>query len=842
MLSQSQPLPTLVHMESNNQSQPTGNFVTTTVDSNNKLVDLSAQYSDHRKRKRNRPTVSCLNCKRKKVKCDRMRPMCGACLRNHMPDGSCVYISNIEERKKKTIKVESPSPSTVEALHLSKTTTTTIRKRRRVSSPETYQESNRVESLLDEIDRLKSIIFQGASGWLSPDMKPGTRAKDIHILRGIRKAHLRSLSHISDRCLRIDELNYSTFLGPSNFRSFIMYDPNMGKLMHKFKNQLHQERSEWKQSLKPNQYREMMRRKIETLSLATYSGGVGRHTVMAGTPHQQALICTLEDYLMNYDTFMKVLKNSLDMMHGLLPIIPHKLMDSILHRHFRRLPGSSRIKILYTGQPIDFAEIALVISALKFGILEVDEDLANSDFKSMADGSTTSFNLATENETNLLYFFGSNLIEEAEYRTFCSLPTLLSLVTLYFIASRNVEKYDLATLENIPSFQSMTVQMAISLGFHKDISEARTPSGCYEMNSPPPTNMIRNLSTDEWRSIWCAVVYMDTMGSFNLGIPSMLGYSADKCYGTGFFNPKVRYVIGAYRTVVRIITSSSPRGKKSNSQVTLFQLEKLINGIEQYNNDEMESFGDLVAQIQKLDRLKDVSEILFMILVKLRLCSLLLFLYIYTHVVFRDSNTELIKGGRLFGKSLEEVKELDSRLFKRALRFSVIMLALLNRLLLNHMRKELSALGIFSTDVSGVFIRCIYALCSHVLNSIEKHNYDNNVTLRIDDFDQHTLDILLNPKNRESPDKNASSTFNKAIDRIDQFFDHPASLLHYLNGFYFNSSRSSIARDYNFFASYKYLFLCFNYMKNHQMTIDTLDCTKFLEEFSNIDSSWFCNN
>ena len=70
-------------------------FVTTLVDSDNKLIQITSQPPPDYiavKRKRNRTSISCLTCKRRKVKCDRQRPICGSCVKYGY--NSCIYDSD----------------------------------------------------------------------------------------------------------------------------------------------------------------------------------------------------------------------------------------------------------------------------------------------------------------------------------------------------------------------------------------------------------------------------------------------------------------------------------------------------------------------------------------------------------------------------------------------------------------------------------------------------------------------------------------------------------------------------------------------------------------------------
>lgn len=858
------------------------NFVSTSIDANNQLVELNPEPSSFRpKRKRNRPTVSCMSCKRKKIKCDRMKPMCGACLRNHMPDGSCVYVSHYpsnvssesrnvkrhpnssdnsvsssntgtsdemhaDDAKRPPVKLEEENISSnmLETSREASSESGCLSNESRPSAPKNdssgVHQTDRIEALLNEIDRLKAIIFERTGGWLLPNFKSNIRAKDVPILQGIRKAHLRNLRHISDRCVRIDAPNHSCFLGPSNYRSLMMYDHTLSKLTLKFNHRLEQERTDWRNALKPKQFHNEMNRVLANYAKEHFHEKTDP-SKGPGTPYQRVLISYLEQYLVNYDLFISMLKKSLAMMSSLLPIVPRKLSDHILSLRFHRDQNTNGVKINFNGQPIVFAEIAMIVGCLKFGFSGIDSrENASLDAK---------LTIYSEEETNLLYFFTTKLLEQAEYRTHSSLPSLLSLIVLYFIACRNVERYDLITFESIPNFQSMTVQMAISLGFHRDIDEAM-PTSRMQDGLHDPQTLMTYISSGDWHAIWCSVMYLDTLSCFALGTPSMVGFSADRCYGTGLFSPTIRYVISAYRSVVRLITGPSHYGKDKINRgsstrqlnaysVTLFQLEKLIFGIEKFNNTELQSFSDLIKQMNSAATTEEVSKTVLIMLMKLRICALLLFLYIYTNIIFKDTNDELIKMGRLFGKSLGEVEILEARLLKRSLRYSIVMLGLLNHLLLNNYSKKTTVLGIFTTDISSIFIRCLYGMASYIADSFNQRRYEDQVIIRVDDLSLETLELLVDPENENNPDPKKAKLFKDGMSKIEKSFERPASLLHYLNSFFYNSSRSTISRDYNFFASYKYVFLTLSYMECHHLTVDTFDVQKFLDEFKNIDNSWF---
>ncbi|KAK3950558.1 hypothetical protein QBC32DRAFT_241246 [Pseudoneurospora amorphoporcata] len=46
---------------------------------------------DENKKRRNRPAVSCVPCRQRKIRCDQQRPACGACVKYKFHRGSCVY-------------------------------------------------------------------------------------------------------------------------------------------------------------------------------------------------------------------------------------------------------------------------------------------------------------------------------------------------------------------------------------------------------------------------------------------------------------------------------------------------------------------------------------------------------------------------------------------------------------------------------------------------------------------------------------------------------------------------------------------------------------------------------
>lgn len=772
------------------------NVLLAEVDTNTNTESMISPSDDPRsraKRRRNRLTVSCLNCKRKKIKCDRMKPMCGACLRNRVPDGSCVYMPQKCDNQKGSNSGDSSGEE-----EQSKQV-----KRQQINTWGPIDETPRMEALLNEIDRLKQLL-QAGEGWETQDLVMSLRSKDIPILKDIKKAHLRSMTNLADRGLRLTDRGQITFLGTSCFRTMIEADRILGSLDHKFSAHISVEQETWQQSLPSNVYHEKMNKLLTEGSMQC------QNVPPEFTPYQITLLHMLEDYLVDYYTFMNLYQNTYTTLQVLLPVAPRSIMSPIISKRFRRGPNGA-LEINLDHPETLFAEVALAIAIIEFGLT--------------GNPTKTELTVHSERETNLLYFFSTRLLEEAHYRTHTSLNLLMALIILYFIALRNTEKYDFVTFDNIPSFQSTTVQMAISMGLNRDFLMPVTSQVQHSADDP-----LRMLSEIEWHNIWNAVMYMDTMGSFCRGIPSLVGSTADHFYTLGDFGGSVRSVVGAYRAVNRLITSH----KGTDRPPSLFQLEKLIAGIEDMNRTKLSSLVRLSSKLRAAHGREESSRVILTLLLKIRTTALLLFLYTHTYLSFRDSNYELTKMGRLFGNSLEEAKELQERYYRRSFRYAVLVLALLNRLLLS---KAVPELAVFSTDISSTFVRSVYVLSTTIGEALEDRQYCKKPLLQIDDMDFETLDLLMDPQASEDPHLHASYT--AGMMKVDAFLEFPASLLQYLNGFYFNSSRSSIAKDYPFFASYKYLFLCLNYMADNKLTIETLDCDKFLKEFENVDTSWF---
>ncbi|ODV93956.1 hypothetical protein PACTADRAFT_45969, partial [Pachysolen tannophilus NRRL Y-2460] len=50
---------------------------------------MNPQHSQIKKRKR--LPISCTTCRKRKIKCDRQKPLCGACKKNNVPVHLCIY-------------------------------------------------------------------------------------------------------------------------------------------------------------------------------------------------------------------------------------------------------------------------------------------------------------------------------------------------------------------------------------------------------------------------------------------------------------------------------------------------------------------------------------------------------------------------------------------------------------------------------------------------------------------------------------------------------------------------------------------------------------------------------
>ncbi|ODV87478.1 hypothetical protein CANARDRAFT_26875 [[Candida] arabinofermentans NRRL YB-2248] len=849
-------------------------FVTTSLNRKNQLIELSGDpNSSQPKRKRNRPTISCMNCKKKKIKCDRNKPVCGSCVKNGHHQDTCIYLSSSSTNADYSNTTVNPSSSSanqnfyklygpnsmtyqssVPPLH-SHPITLPPQPQTSISVPTPIQlpmsrlppsqqyhpnsSSNSISSNQTvEIEELRKALLQEQlkhehesnlkdfelqkllcevkalrQYQESLTVSSNDQNDNSPFLNSIKYAHTRNIPNFA-KIYRVEKNSASLIVGASCWRSAVSFDPNIGPLLKLFQKDLKRERREWK--LKFQSKLNEKHSEIEKI-------------LDASSDKRSTLLDLIADYLDDYDTLIQELAFFSRHLNVCIGIVPESLLRAITDKHFVRT-SNGKIKIVVSDKKLEYSCIALVLMAYKLVTA----------YKQQTDGSSH-----IDDEHDLLYFYSTKLLNEAKFQAKSSITSLLTLIAMYYISLKNLKRYECGDFKNSSVYSSMAIFMAYNLGIHRERSE-------YSFSVDYSDEEIKfkdHFSDDDWRRIWQVLLLIDAEVSFNSGTPSLI---ADGVFTTSrnLSDRSGQYeLIGLMRQLNTLLTECNPN-LRYTKPITLQKIEKLISDIERFNHLNCKSILDCRMD---LPNIVNIGDSFLSLGSKFKSINMLLFLYNHVSRTLKEFVSSDDFQSLPLVEQLE-FKQLKEKYAKRSLNFGIMMLSCLNYII-SHNYTRNTNFNWLSTDLRNIFLRVTLILSSYLGEQCRTQPFTNQRSpnrLLLDELDLESIELLLYPnltaellagtdqsKIERILKVQNSHVYQSTVEKLELPYKDPQTLITYFNGFFYSCSRLNISFDYNFFAVYKYIFLSFNYLKVAEKSLSELDRAAFLESVSNVDNGWF---
>lgn len=895
-------------------------FVTTLLDSStNKLVQITSQPPPDYvavKKRRNRVSISCMSCKRRKVKCDRKRPICGSCQKHGY--SVCVYVDNENYESNKIRKQDTYQVPNMESLLTPKRLynndihgfggldSTTISKDsleinnnkvnyNEIISTEKTDDNN--YTALEAVDTADTSISSSqaqsrllyydrnnqahTSNTVSPHSLDGNPIdnfnKLLDTLDDLKLTHvqnddidqlrdkiehlrfylddnsitnskiLRGLTTITDlRLLPVLETNSSVSLdsfeqqfASTSITSFVGADHCLGTIFKKSLPKIENDLRKWKSYYSIEIYFKALENVIIS---EAYDFDRNVSLEQMKVLKFKSICKLLEDYFLSYDIFSDLLKASSDILKVAVPVVPQNLINFLKSKHFVKSPNG-KLEIIHIETDDDFSEVLLILAVLRFGLPKSENVIRTPDevnFRNLLKEES----ILTDNKTDLLHSFLKIILNETDLTQKYNIPILGTLMLLFMIQYTHRFNFKSGNTGIGLNFGIMAVYMAVNLGVYND--------------EVPPLNSknykyLKFFSKNDFHNIWNLIMFVDTFSSFNSGIPQLISSNMDNIFVTNFVNENCARICQFYRKAFRLAnTKYNCNNKEKNQNITIIQYERYVLEFEHFFVNKIELASE---SIMKNDIIGVANSI--------RASNLLLFLYYNSYFSFFKTFREFEcndenKKKQNYGSIINEFRELESRLFERCIKLSIICLIDIDIMLVSTFAEgDGSFYEKYSFDLIQVFTRIIYTLTSCICKMISTNkqtqrrvpNTDKSYTFLFDisktQSEQLAKYFVASQCTPTTDGMPLTEHFNPEIvhmfNEVSELSKNPSAMIKLLIGFFFYTSRSLISQNFIYYALYKYFVMAVKQLEESTCTCDEFDIDTFEEHFSYVDCTWFIN-
>lgn len=809
-------------------------FVSTVMDfRNNTLVELNGQG----KKKRARLTVSCLKCKAKKIKCDRVRPVCGSCSKHFYPE--CKYQAHSEEYKAPKRRRREVSDSS---------DTTMGGRSSRGGASETANNSSATSSGHVTPVIAESFRFSTQEPLLSVEEEQSLPQimKGLPLLRTMKVRPVNKTTTPAHK-------DVSHFFGTTVVGDFLDADPRMAVLLKNIPCKVKEDARKWHALFSTEIYANALERKISVEGVQLIGScieGDGDFKLMRFN-----CICNhLERYLIDYKTFMEYLTLSVLIISGIAPVLTEEIISTIAMRHF--VPNEMGKLLIVNKDTInDVVEITCVLSILRLA-LNKDKSLSkvphHLNFNTFLDKES----IKTDIETDILHAMIKIIVTDFRLDNYPSLLTLALFVCSYLVKAAD-RTNPFSSPANI-NFGVIVVRMALSLGL-LDLREANISKICQDCEE-----YLKVLSQDDLKNIKAVVVAIDTINSFASGMTQMISPDREKVTETAFIKPEIVKLIHFYRNAYRLVNTES-LATLSKEHLSMFSIVKTGTGSVYYGLKEYEAlvqnYEAFASQSIKVLGAMVVERLQFLrIGTMTRVSALLCHFYANSYRVISAMVSELEENPTRDFMVLEELRILEARAFRRCLRQSILKLVMLNILLTNVFnRPEYYATQNSSTQLIQMFSRTMVTLAITIMRLIYEHRnntkfYKSFLALcASSDFQENfsaldifglRFEILDDIRAYGCKISDAKADFfdevKKASHQLDQIIMSPRLVIETVLGFYFNCSQSLVSQSFEFILCYKYLVLVLkSFEESGVRDINEFDFNSWIANMEAVNVTWF---
>lgn len=805
-----------------NKPKPYRQFLTTLLDSStNKLVHIASQPAPDyvaAKKRRNRVSVSCMSCKRRKIKCDRDRPLCGSCKKHgymvcvYSNDDSCTPETEEPNKiKKENLKDEIYADHGEEFKNLLQTLD---------KLKLTHVQNDEIDQLRERIEQLKFYL----------DDKTILTSKTLNGMKHIQNVYLDPVLHAnSTLSLNSFELQF----GASTITGFSDVNHYMGCIFKNFLPKIEDDIIFWKSQYSVEIYRKALEEIMVQKNFNVPDDKLNKTFDDIKRRKFEFMCKLLEKYFINYDTFTGLLAKSLLVYEISIPIVPNILIEKFLKKHFIKSENGA-LKIVQIENDFDFCEILLVLAVLRFGLPKSEDVVKTPKFVDYKTFLQTE-NIYTDSKTDILNSFLKIIINETDLSQKYNIPMLGTLMILYMISYTHRFNFKSENTGTGLNYGIIAIYMAINLGMYNKTLPKINESDMY----------LKYFTLNDYHNTWNLIMFVDTFSSFNSGLPQLINSTIDDIYITNFVDSNCAKLCQFYRKSFRLSNGSYDKdtykenldpGVQSGG-VTIVQYERFLIEFENFIVQKLEPAS---VSLSKNDLVGVATTI--------RSFNLLLFLYYNSYFTLVKTYETYKQRKSTDPNLLEEFKELEKRFFERCIRFSVSCLVNLNVTLVTLSNERGSFYEKYSFDLMQVFTRTVYTLTTCVCKIIAL-NKSNGIIEKNKDF-SFLLDITKDQSEGLSKyfvakqcDLLENFNFSEDIIELDKIITEASqntnAIIKLMIGFFFNTSRSLISQNFMFYALYKYFVIAVKFFHETPGTPQEFNIDAFCQQFSNVDCTWF---
>lgn len=839
-------------------------FVSTIVDKGNTLMEING----NEKKKRSRLTISCLTCKTKKIKCDRVKPICGSCKRHNKLE--CKYQSSLfqEVRKPKKLKQDNEISVKAHIPPLNVQNVFQIDKKQKnshidisdshdqifrntivqindilnkVKDSDNYNDD--IAGLKDEVNKLQEKMLTSESKEELPYI-----IKALSLLRNLKVKPM----YNNTTSIMYDNIRH--FFGATSISSFLDSDTKTTVIFKKVLSSITEDAKLWDSLFSPQIYSNSLERKISVESVQLIGSCVDGELDFK-TIRFHCICNHLERYFIDYETFMDFLAVSYPMMNNVLPLLTRDIICTIANRHFIS-DEFGKLRIINNNEFHDIVEITCILAIIRFGLIR-DAVLSkvpdHLNFNTFLENES----IKTDIETDLLHSFIKIIINDFKLQNYNSLLTLTIFACLFLI--KLADRTTPFSRSSGINFAVIAIYISLAMGIFKPgealVSQISGDSEYY----------FKSLTENDFKNIKAIVVVIDTMNSFSSGMPQLVSVDLEELSETDFFKPDLIRLSQFYRSAYRLVNAGSLIDvnqksinkfgiTNSNDNDTLCGLkerELLIQSYESFATSSIKVLGVLVVQQLQFSQIATIT----------RTSNLLCYFYANSYRVVAFNVSEMEKDPDHDPDVLRELKILEVRSYRRCLRQSILKLVMLNFLLTNVFnRPEYISTQNSSVDLIQMFTRTVFTFSVTVLKLIiEKRNntsfYQSLVDLclpgglqteKLSALDIFNLRFEILDEIREYGCRKSDSTVNHSEEiknlssQLDQIIISPTLVIETILGFYFNCSQSVVSQSFEFILSYKYMALLLkSFEESGLKDIDEFDFDAWVLSMKNVNITWF---
>ncbi|KAG7702927.1 hypothetical protein KL930_002769 [Ogataea haglerorum] len=732
-------------------------------------------------KRRNRPSFVCINCKKKKIKCDKRLP-CSNCLKSHLAD-SCHYRHSSAKHpplkdsigrgrafegrtalQSGTLTQQLPLFSNYPSTRSSNGSSDleVIREPKSLTSSQTEG-----PSLQTDVEELKTrVVFleealRNKNEQLRSDNSSLTSEDD-----GTNSVFSVKSSKLKLNCIYAKKSRLLVF-GFASFRTSIAHQKELTFFLHQFIDRLTQERKHWKDS----------RRIPSKSAIFGLKGDEERFAqeIEAKVLRHYTAMLDLIDY------FDEHLNNFL--MNQLIDIIQVK---SRFHTMFVR-DEHGKVHFVKPEKPYEYSNLAMIFAIVKLSVIFINyKELSEQKDKHLFDlkESFTILDECCQASLNLSRFDKKQNIN-----------VLLALLLLRISLLYSAVDGDGGDGANLLPVIHTAVSTALQMGLHRSLDSINAITG--KASSATGFSHSPNI----WSKIWAQLKFLDAFGSLTVGTPLLVNDDfADNRDAQdehqSYFMPErdkiTRDLTELYREASLVFNSNRP--------VSLNEMVLTIMKIIEFGKS-IGTFLDLImvpTEDSDIVAWKVNTKFYFLELVQ-GLC---------TNLRLVISNQKLLKQ-ELKGRDLryDEIKLLellDQRLLTISLKCALLSYILVNKILRGELEiAKPKYVVYFKPQMTALVLRSSLTFATSISSNCtnSNQNIDASDLIRFDSIDYNSLELSLADTLHE----------DSLLDDIMAKFKHPKQLVKCLCEFYQSvADIDELSGDYGFFCCFKLtLMLCF---------------------------------